>query len=258
MISLSIFLLVIYAAYMLLEKQFFIAALFYIIHCVFLFEIGNLSVDIKTKISHYLIYILSSIHVAYNMSLHLVAVALFSATIAVAIALFAQPIVDKNFFRKYFMVLLATHIVIIGWNLLIDAVPDFLSNLDHVTDTKIFWPLTIAILVDVLGYFFGRFTPSISLGLSISPKKTLNGYCAAILGTIFCSYLYCTLSHKNFYFFYILLLIFMSIVGDLFFSLLKRLFDLKDYSSALPGHGGFIDRCDSVFFATMTGYLLLS
>ena len=39
-----------------------------------------------------------------------------------------------------------------------------------------------------------------------------------------------------------------SVVGDLSFSLIKRNLGIKDYSTVFPGHGGFLDRCDSIIF----------
>jgi len=49
----------------------------------------------------------------------------------------------------------------------------------------------------------------------------------------------------------------MAVVGDLLESWLKRVFDVKDASGLLPGHGGMLDRLDSFLTATPVFYLLL-
>ncbi len=110
---------------------------------------------------------------------------------------------------------------------------------------------------DIFAYFTGRFLGKHKLIESVSPKKTVEG---AIGGIVFCviSVIVFGLIIENFFNSgelkanYIVLAIsgvFISIVsqiGDLVMSVIKRHFGIKDYGKIFPGHGGILDRFDSV------------
>jgi len=48
----------------------------------------------------------------------------------------------------------------------------------------------------------------------------------------------------------------VTILGDLFFSFIKRKHNIKDYSNLIPGHGGLLDRIDGMIFVMIFAYLI--
>lgn len=111
---------------------------------------------------------------------------------------------------------------------------------------------------DIFAYFTGRLLGKHKLIPSVSPKKTVEG---AIGGVVFCVITTVVFGFIIAKFFapsgsveanYLVLAIsgvFISVVsqtGDLIMSLIKRHYGIKDYGKIFPGHGGFLDRFDSV------------
>ncbi len=112
---------------------------------------------------------------------------------------------------------------------------------------------------DVGGYVIGKTFKGPKL-TKISPNKTISGS----VGSFFVTYV--TLSSIYYYFLnyhsYKILLISFFItlgcqLGDLFFSLLKRKAKIKDTGNIFPGHGGVLDRLDSIFFGLPIGFISL-
>ena len=113
-------------------------------------------------------------------------------------------------------------------------------------------------MADAGGSFVGASMGKHKLCPEISPKKTVEGAIGGILfcmisavglGLIFQLLVFSAVSVN----FISLVMIgaldaVFSIVGDLSFSLIKRNLGIKDYGTIFPGHGGFLDRCDSIIF----------
>lgn len=115
-------------------------------------------------------------------------------------------------------------------------------------------------MADGGGYFIGSYMGKHKLCPNISPKKTVEGvlggvvFCVAsamLMGLIF-QFLILDKSkvRVNFTLLVIVAILdsVLSILGDLSFSLIKRTLKIKDYGSIFPGHGGMLDRCDSIIF----------
>lgn len=115
--------------------------------------------------------------------------------------------------------------------------------------------IAVCMASDMGAYFGGTKYGKHKLCPSISPKKTVEGSLFGILWVVLASLLL-AIGAKHLgirYNFYILLI--MNIVagtisqfGDLAASMVKRKFGAKDYGNVLPGHGGFMDRIDSILF----------
>ena len=90
----------------------------------------------------------------------------------------------------------------------------------------------------------------------ISPKKTVEG---SVVGTIISTMIattYYTMFISNEHIlktiFIVIVLSIVGQIGDLFFSLIKRENEVKDFSNMIPGHGGVLDRIDSIIFVLIT------
>ena len=122
----------------------------------------------------------------------------------------------------------------------------------------------IAILCDTTAYFVGRGIGGPKLCPAVSPKKTVSGGIGGIIGSVVCSVLlplifravYPHLALPPIWAFALCGLMggVASQTGDLFASVVKRHCDIKDYGDLFPGHGGMMDRADSILFSAVIVY----
>jgi len=120
---------------------------------------------------------------------------------------------------------------------------------------------------DTFAYFTGKISGKNKLAPQLSPKKTIEGSIGGILGAVLSAYLYSKIfsrlyklnySHINFTCVIICLIgAIFSQLGDLAASAIKRNRNLKNYGDILPGHGGLLDRFDSVLFTAPIVYIYL-
>ena len=120
------------------------------------------------------------------------------------------------------------------------------------------YSILVAIMSDIGGLIFGKIFKGKKL-TKISPNKTISGS----IGSFIFSVSLIPFFYKNqidqtllAIFLITIVISFTSQLGDLFISLLKRKAKVKDTSDLLPGHGGVLDRIDSIIFAIPLGIYL--
>ena len=119
----------------------------------------------------------------------------------------------------------------------------------------------ICVSTDIGGYLFGNIFKGPKL-TKISPKKTYSGVIGGFLLSLIFTNLFLDFSSnvKSFeftkeMFLFILLVSFVSQIGDLIVSYFKRKSKIKDTGTIIPGHGGILDRIDGLIFAVPVSYL---
>lgn len=126
-------------------------------------------------------------------------------------------------------------------------------------------PMTVTVACDSCAFFVGRSVGHTKMAPDISPHKTWEGAVGGLLGGVAAVLLFGLVMAKGFgYTVNWGFLVFTGALGslaaefgDLCFSYIKRQFALKDYSHLIPGHGGILDRLDSLIFAAPLCELML-
>jgi phosphatidate cytidylyltransferase len=122
-------------------------------------------------------------------------------------------------------------------------------------------PFLTIVVSDSAQYYGGRLMGRRALAPAISPKKTVEGAVTGVIAAAIATPALATLIFpgRPLWAFALLglLLALVGIAGDLFESLLKRSAGVKDSSGLIPGHGGMLDRIDSLLFAGPVYYLFL-
>lgn len=125
--------------------------------------------------------------------------------------------------------------------------------LDGITQYRYFMGMIFitALVTDTAAYFSGYFFGKHKLWPEISPKKTREGAVGGILGSVIVSTLVGYFIAPGLLIHFIILGVIGSVAGqfgDLVASAFKRRLGIKDYGNLIPGHGGILDRFDSILF----------
>lgn len=125
-----------------------------------------------------------------------------------------------------------------------------------------------ACMTDTFAYFVGSFLGKHKLCPKISPKKTVEGAIGGVLGcvianvvlyAVYDNFIFATPIHN--YIPIVIASVITSIVGmcgDLTASLIKRNYGIKDFGNLIPGHGGIMDRFDSILFVSAAFYAVFN
>ena len=196
------------------------------------------------------LYDINSIDFQYSFDYRVMAFLIF---------LFLSPMVFINDTKRYNLndaLFLIGSVLFIGlsFNLLI-----IIRNFDI---TYIIYLLLITTLTDTFALISGKLVGKHKLCPKISPNKTIEGLVGGVLmGTFAAVAFYNTIISSSVSLVLVivitLLLCLVGQLGDLVFSSIKRYYDVKDFSKLIPGHGGILDRFDSLIFVTLAFIIII-
>jgi len=125
----------------------------------------------------------------------------------------------------------------------------------------IWYPFIIAFVTDTFAYFVGKYLGKSPLIPSVSPNKTIEGSIGGIIGCVIFSFGYAWIFNKEFLMYSIVLGLLGSVLsqlGDLIASKIKRSYEIKDFGNIMPGHGGILDRFDSLIVTLPLVYYFMT
>ncbi|MCX7903653.1 MAG: phosphatidate cytidylyltransferase [Caloramator sp.] len=197
-----------------------------------------------------LIYCLNFIFVFLDYTFELnLSIIIFATLLSMAV-----PIFDK----KYNV--MSSALTVIGILYIIVFFDTLIQIRNSNFGSKFIW-LTYIVpwACDTFAYYTGRYFGKHKLCPDVSPKKTIEGSIGGILGSIVGSIIWLILNRETNI--SILSILFLAIIGgvisqigDLSASLIKRHVGIKDYGNIMPGHGGVLDRFDSILFVAPLVY----
>jgi len=164
------------------------------------------------------------------------------------LALVSSRKIGRQYLGKNFLTLLY---IVVPFSLLI-KIPYL--NFEGSFDTSIIIGIFLLIWSnDVFAFLIGKNFGKHKLIGRVSPNKTIEGFLGGFIFTFIAGFIaakYCESIQPIQWFTIAIIVSVFGVLGDLIESMFKRQAQIKDSSNLLPGHGGFLDRLDSIIFAT--------
>ena len=208
------------------------------------------------KVISYLLVIFSSI-LTYNQNI-------FSYTmsyqlISFIVLIFLLPILLKSKSMDYDI---NDALYLVGSLLFINIAFNLILVVRNYSLNYLIYLLLITVITDTFALITGMYIGKNKLAPSISPHKTIEGFIGgALMGTFVATTFYFTVIDSNISLVILILTtVFLSVIGqlgDLVFSSIKRTYGVKDFSNLIPGHGGILDRLDSIIFVILAFILVM-
>lgn len=173
---------------------------------------------------------------------------------------FLTPMVFINDTKKYN---LNDALFLIGSTLFIGLSFNLLILIRNFSLEYVLYLFIITIITDTFALLTGKYIGKYKLAEKISPKKTIEGLIGGTIMGTFAGAIYFHVAidlalNMGIVIFVTMALSLIGQLGDLVFSSIKRYYNKKDFSNLIPGHGGILDRLDSIIFVVLAFILFLA
>ncbi|MCV2518648.1 MAG: phosphatidate cytidylyltransferase [Candidatus Lightella neohaematopini] len=154
----------------------------------------------------------------------------------------------KIWYRLKIIKLLFSTFIIVPLLYSITIIYLYYYNIGLFQNALLLYLIIIISCIDSISFVYGSYFGYKRIMLTISPNKTWEGFMVGLLSSTVISFILISIMFNNNKLLLVIssiISLLLSIIGDLTESMFKRLANLKDSSSILPGHGGILDRIDS-------------
>lgn len=195
-----------------------------------------------------------------NYSNNILSLTLNYKVLTASILVLLLPIIVYNNNKKYNA---TDALYLLGGTLLLGLFFNLLISIRSFDVKYLIFLILITTMTDTFALIFGMLIGKHKFAPDISPKKSWEGaIMGSLMGTLIVGTYYFTAINPDAPYLstilIILLLTFIGQLGDLIFSAIKRQHGIKDFSNIMPGHGGILDRLDSLIFVVYAFILLAS